>query len=314
MNVIGVIQINGFEQANEYLEIGVFYEDDEDECRGSMLLQYVEPLNRYFLYLTIYGDPGDGLIFKLFDHLSQTELNLTCNNEMTYQSNAIHGSVTNPYVFTFMGGEYCTVSVVADPPEGGTVSGGGGFTCGMPCTIMATPVPDGAFMEWVLNGEVLTTEPSYSFNALADYTFTAHFADPGAPQYHVAVEASPFEGGTVDGGGEFLEGETCIVTATPNNGYDFESWVEEGNVVSYESSYSFVVQEDHSLTAFFVRNTFTVMAVADPEEGGVIELVGGSTLLPQTLVINAHGEVVYNQVGSVTLSVLEELVAEAQGN
>ena len=46
--------------------------------------------------------------------------------------------------------------------------------------------------------------------------------------------------------------------------------------------------------------------------GEVIAAVGGSTMLPQTLVLNARGEVVYNQVGSVTYEALAEL-AQAAG-
>ncbi len=50
------------------------------------------------------------------------------------------------------------------------------------------------------------------------------------------------------------------------------------------------------------------IAFAVDEEGGVIASVGGSTMLPQTLVLNPRGEVVYNKVGSVTYEALRELV------
>ena len=48
------------------------------------------------------------------------------------------------------------------------------------------------------------------------------------------------------------------------------------------------------------------------DEGGeVIASVGGSTMLPQTVVLDRTGVVTYNQVGSVTYEALEELVAAA---
>ena len=53
------------------------------------------------------------------------------------------------------------------------------------------------------------------------------------------------------------------------------------------------------------------MSFAVDERGGVIALVKGSTMLPQTIVLNPRGEVTYNQVGSVTYEVLEELVQKA---
>ena len=47
------------------------------------------------------------------------------------------------------------------------------------------------------------------------------------------------------------------------------------------------------------------------ETGEVIASVGGSTMLPQTVVLDRCGVVTYNQVGSVTWEALEELVEAA---
>lgn len=47
------------------------------------------------------------------------------------------------------------------------------------------------------------------------------------------------------------------------------------------------------------------------ESGSVIKSFGGSTMLPQTVVIDANGIITYNTVGSVTLEKLEALLAEA---
>ena len=47
------------------------------------------------------------------------------------------------------------------------------------------------------------------------------------------------------------------------------------------------------------------------EGGDIIASVGGSTMLPQTVVLDRYGVVTYNQVGSVTYEALEELVAAA---
>ena len=45
----------------------------------------------------------------------------------------------------------------------------------------------------------------------------------------------------------------------------------------------------------------------DSEDERLFQIVHGSAALPQTIVLNRSGEVVYNQVGSVTLEVLEAL-------
>jgi len=50
------------------------------------------------------------------------------------------------------------------------------------------------------------------------------------------------------------------------------------------------------------------------ETGDVITSFGGSTMLPQTIVINADGVITYNAVGSVTYARLESLLAAAQSD
>ncbi len=53
-------------------------------------------------------------------------------------------------------------------------------------------------------------------------------------------------------------------------------------------------------------------AFAVDVSGDVYSLVGGSTMLPQTIILNREGKVTYNQVGSVTYEVLEELLRQAE--
>ena len=49
----------------------------------------------------------------------------------------------------------------------------------------------------------------------------------------------------------FNHGETCTVTATPNTGYYFVNWTENGTEVSSNASYTFTVTSDRDLTANF---------------------------------------------------------------
>ncbi|OLA23249.1 MAG: hypothetical protein BHW29_04860 [Faecalibacterium sp. CAG:74_58_120] len=51
------------------------------------------------------------------------------------------------------------------------------------------------------------------------------------------------------------------------------------------------------------------MPFALDKTGAVIKSLGGSTQLPMTVIVDADGKIVYNKVGSVTLTVLEGLVA-----
>lgn len=84
--------------------------------------------------------------------------------------------------------------------------------------------------------------------------------------YSLIVAANPTEGGIVNGGGNFLSGEICTVTAVPNDGYDFWCWVEEGRAVSTEANYSFTLSGPRNLVALFrpVSPNTSIIVFADP--------------------------------------------------
>ena len=73
----------------------------------------------------------------------------------------------------------------------------------------------------------------------------------------VTATASPEEGGTVSGGGAYVYGSTATLTATPNPGYAFVNWTNQGVTVSTEPSYSFSVTENCQLVARFVEAIIT---------------------------------------------------------
>ena len=71
------------------------------------------------------------------------------------------------------------------------------------------------------------------------------------PTYTVAVTANPADGGTVFGEGTFDEGTLVTVSASQNEGYVFDKWTENGEQVSMDTAYSFIVSGDRRLEAVF---------------------------------------------------------------
>ena len=84
----------------------------------------------------------------------------------------------------------------------------------------------------------------------------------------VTVTASPEEYGTVTGGGYYENSATCTVTATPNEGYYFLCWKEDGQWVSSQATYSFPVYRDRNLTAVFTIGAEKIIN-GDFEQGNV---------------------------------------------
>ena len=91
---------------------------------------------------------------------------------------------------------------------------------------------------------------SYTFDVLEPRTFKAEFAR----KYTITVSASPTAGGTVSGGGTYRSGKPCTLTATPNAGYTFDGWYEGSTKLSSNTSYSFTVSSNRTITGKFNGN------------------------------------------------------------
>lgn len=69
--------------------------------------------------------------------------------------------------------------------------------------------------------------------------------------FTISLSAEPADGGTVSGGGTYAKGQFCTVTAMTNEDYTFTSWTENGEVVSTNANYSFIVTANRTLVANF---------------------------------------------------------------
>ena len=71
------------------------------------------------------------------------------------------------------------------------------------------------------------------------------------PKYNIDISPNSIQGGSTSGGGMVEERTETTVTATPNTGYKFTGWKENGQTVSEDSSYTFTVSGDRNLVAVF---------------------------------------------------------------
>ena len=99
MSLVGVVQINGVEQSNDFLEVGAFC---GDECRGSQLLTTYPALNRSMVFLTLFGESGDLISFRLYDHNTGEESMLGCTTVIPFEADGIVGSYNAPQILNFI--------------------------------------------------------------------------------------------------------------------------------------------------------------------------------------------------------------------
>ena len=267
MTLTGVIQINGVEQQSAALEVGAFC---GTECRGAVRAVLFPATQRYVVMLTIFGNNGDQITFKLYDHNQGMELNYQSPAAVTFGSNGL-GTLMNPYVLNFTSPEY-TISASASPSNGGTISGAGTYPSGSTCTLTATPATGYSFVRWTKNGSQVSTNPSYSFTVTGNASYVAVFS---LNSYTISASSSPSAGGSVSGAGSYNYGSTCTLTATANTGYTFVRWTKNGTQVSTSPSYSFTVTGNASYVAVFSLNSYTISVSANPSEGGTVS--GGGT-------------------------------------
>ena len=149
-------------------------------------------------------------------------------------------------------------------PEGaGSVSGEGAYQLGETCTLTATPSSDDyVFVNWTEDGEVVSTNAQYSFTVTGNRNLVANFLQF---RVNIIVSANPEEGGTVTGAGSYLLGQTCTLTATPNENYAFVNWMENGEEISTDLSYSFTVTGNRTVVARFKNPVGTVQAEYYPD-------------------------------------------------
>ena len=146
------------------------------------------------------------------------------------------------------------LSLLADPVEGGTVSGAGWYSVGSKVTLRAYNKSNYVFERWANEaGETVSTESQFKYTKLTDdETLTAYFRfSPGSPAdpveiakliYHqLTVKAE--EGGSVSGGGKYLPDTRVYLSASVSSGYVFGGWYDEnGTLVSSTQNFYYTTQ------------------------------------------------------------------------
>jgi hypothetical protein len=185
---------------------------------------------------------------------------------------AENGTSSSTYTITHAYFFY-TIVLSVNPSGTGTVAGGGVLPWGAPTTVTATPNSGYGFISWTELGNVVSTNPVYTFSPLYNTELVANFGQ----LYQVNATASPVAGGNISGAGTVVAGGTATLTATPNNGYIFENWTENGNVIGTSPVLSIAnVTANHDVVGHFTESstTFTVSATSNPAGAGVITGTG----------------------------------------
>ncbi len=149
-----------------------------------------------------------------------------------------------------------TIAASANPPPGGSVSGGGNYTHGDTVNLVATPSEGYEFVNWTENGVQVSANAAYSFMATANRTLVANFR---LKTYTITATAGT--GGSINPAGNVnvTHGLNQSFTITPDTGYDIEDVKVDGVSVGAVSSYTFNnVTANHTISVTFKLKTYTL--------------------------------------------------------
>ena len=163
------------------------------------------------------------------------------------------------------------MTLLANPEEGGSFIVSVFFKAVDTVIICALPYSFCDFINWTdIEGNLISNQSEYSFVIPAEVIILiANFEMTG---YSLMLVANPEEGGTVIGSGIYNAVATVILCAIHITSWYFINWTDfEGNLISNQSEYSFLMPaEDLTLIANFEITVYTLVLVANPEEGGIV--------------------------------------------
>jgi hypothetical protein len=147
------------------------------------------------------------------------------------------------------------------------------FTAGLPYWGFAGGTGNGSHFRRIAG------QADYYFQyAPGDAAFSIITSD--GPTYTIAASESPVGSGTITNTGLYPNNSAAPLIATPNAGYAFVNWTDNGTVVSTAPNYTFTVTGNRTLVANFTSGS-SITTTAAPLTGGTTNgdgsFVNGST-------------------------------------
>ena len=200
--------------------------------------------------------PNENYIFLCWsDGMASNPRNITVTGNANYKA-----------LFHYQGAPQHTITVLANDPTLGTVTGSGTYPEGVTIEIMAIPFENVIFNGW----DDGNNDNPRSITVTQDMTLTALFetATPVETYTIIVSSANPFQG-TVYGSGTYPVNTVVNIGATPTTGFYFSGW-QDGDV---NNPRTIIVTEDAEYVASFSQNpveTYTVTVLFDESEGFIL--------------------------------------------
>lgn len=234
--------------------------------------------------ITTEADPVEGGTVTgagTYDYGSTATLTATPNNNYQFlcwsdgivsnpRNVTVTGNANYKAMFHLSGTPQYTITVVANDPNLGTVTGGGTYPEGVTIDIEAIPNTGAVFMKW----DDGNTDNPRSIEVTHDMEFMAMFAE--VETYTITVRPENPLMGTTYGSGEYTLNQVVTIGATPSPNFYFSGW-QDGDM---NNPRTIIVTGDAEYIASFSQNpveTYTVTVLYDESQGFIL---GAGTYSP----------------------------------
>ena len=202
---------------------------------------------------TLTATPNENYIFLCWsDGIVSNPRNVTVTGNANYKA-----------IFHLNGTPQYTITVVANDPLLGTVTGSGIYPEGVTIDISATPNEGAIFVSWN-DGNI---DNPRRVTVTGDMTFTAIFTE--IQNYTITVTSENPLFGSTYGSGVYPANTIITIGATPNSGCYFTGW-QDGDT---SNPRTIIVTGDAEYIASFSHNpiqTYTVTVLYDENQGFIL--------------------------------------------
>lgn len=204
--------------------------------------------------VTLKATPSEGW---LFDHWlvegalysGDKEAHLTMNTDRNVKAVFVRKTYTLTMLQTSGSGS-------VEPPVGSHV-----YEEGTEVMLVASPANGWEFDYWQIDGVVVTGNPEHKVTMDANKTARAFFVEE-PPVVFTLTMMEPSGQGSVSppvGNHTYIEGTLVSLTATPEEGWEFESWHVDGVNFSNVANVTIVMDRNKSVSASFVKKAEKVI-------------------------------------------------------
>ena len=249
-----------------YFDVIPYYEGDIGTYLLSLGITRTQHSINYTITATASPSNGGSVSGGgTFNQGASCTVHATANSGYTFVNWTEDGTQvsTNPsYSFTVNGNrnlvanfqaqtQQYTISVSANPNNGGSVSGGGTFNQGASCTVHATANNGYTFTNWTEDGTQVSANANYTFIVTGNRNLVANFS-----QNTYTITATAGANGFITPSGTVVVagGSNQTFTIIPDYGYEIYEVYVDGGLIGAPSSYTFQnVTSNHTIFATFIR-------------------------------------------------------------